>query len=167
MTCQCHLAAEGRMYVVQQVCFEHAPFCMPLHTSFIFPLRPSLPSWPWANGVGCLGNSSKLCCLWTCFFALVCRKLSNSAKPFSYGVHENSGIQMIRVTCCVQAAEGGSVHPAQLEEVPGPQCLSAVPLQGCTPAVCLALQAGPPRAAQEASLPKRSWQAAAGLYTSP
>ena len=38
----------------------------------------------------------------------------------------------------VQAAEGGPVHPAQLEEVPGPQGLSAVPPQSGEAAVCLA-----------------------------
>lgn len=67
------------------------------------------------------------------------------------------------VAWCVQTREGGSLHPAQLEALPGAQGLPAVPPQGCAPAVCLASQACSPRAAHEACLSKGSWQTAAGL----
>ena len=65
----------------------------------------------------------------------------------------------------MQAAAGGAVHPTQLEALQGSQRFPAVPPQGGAPAVCLAQQARPPRASQEAHLPAGSWQAAAGLLT--
>lgn len=127
----------------------------------------------------CLGDISKPCChhchgickgsccpSWMCMRLLVAEAVNsitnnNSGMVLSSMTSGNSGMG------CVQAAEGGTVHPAQLEEVAGAQGLPAVPPQGRAPAVRLALQAGSPRSTQEARLPERSWQAAAGSYPYP